>query len=136
MEVNVTVFEKLLTNNDLKKRDFANYSKIPYSTVTGWKKKKHVPAYAMVILKDMIYRKKIDLETMRDLKKRDVVHNISYSLTTDEEKTLKSVFWGTNYTLDDIVQKVKTNNQRAMKRIEENIPLFEQKQIINKLTHA
>lgn len=136
MEVNVAIFEKLLTNNDLKKRDFANYSKIPYSTVTGWKKKNHVPAYVMVILKDMIYRKKIDLETMRDLKKIDVVHNISYSLTADEEKTLKSVFWGTNYTLDDIVQKVKTNNQRAIKRIKENIPLSEQKQIMNKLVHA
>lgn len=61
-------------------------------------------------------RKKIDLEAMRDLKKIDVVHNITYSLTVDEEK-----FWGTNYTIDDIVQKVRTNNKKVINRIKENI---------------
>ena len=113
-----------------------NYSKIPYSTVTGWKKKNHVPTYAMVILKDMIYRKKIDLETMRDVKKIDVVQNITYSLTVDEEKTLKSVFWGTNYTIDDIVQKVITNNQKVINRIKENISGENSQQILSKISYV
>ena len=60
MEITNTIFETLLTKNNFKKKEFAQYSKIPYNTVVGWKKKNSVPAYAMVILKDMIYRKKLE----------------------------------------------------------------------------
>ena len=68
MEITNTIFETLLTKNNFKKKEFAEYSKIPYDTVVGWKKKGYVPAYAMVILKDMIYRKKLDEETEQTLK--------------------------------------------------------------------
>lgn len=137
MEANNMIFEKLLAANNFKKRDFANYSKISYNTVTGWKKTNHVPPYAMVILKDMIYRKKIDLETKRDLRKTYTVEDkTNYTLTKDEKKTLLSVFWGTNYTLDDIVEKVRAKNQKTIQRIKENIPLFAQKQILSKLSYA
>ena len=95
MEIKNAVFEKLLTNNNLKKTDFAQYSKIPYNTVVGWKKKEYVPAYAMVILKDMIYRKKLDIQTEQNLKKTNKVQNINYSLTTSEKNSLSSLFWGT-----------------------------------------
>jgi len=53
MKVSIEEFETLLKEKNLTKRDFANYSKIPYNTVAGWKKYKYVPAYAMQILKDM-----------------------------------------------------------------------------------
>lgn len=137
MEVKNVVFEKLLDNNNFKKIDFANYSKIPYNTVAGWRKRKKVPEYAMVILKDMIYRKKLDIEAERDLRRNRVVKTrIDYRLTIDEETILKSVFWGTNYTLDDIVQNIKERNKKVIRRIEENLPPKTQRQILGKLSHA
>ena len=49
MEITNKIFEPLLTKNDFKKKEFADYSKIPYETVVGWKKKGYIPPYAMVI---------------------------------------------------------------------------------------
>lgn len=39
MEITNTIFETLLKKNNFKKKEFADYSKIPYDTVVGWKKK-------------------------------------------------------------------------------------------------
>jgi len=136
MEISNIIFEKLLANNNLKKSDFAQYSKIPYNTVAGWKKKNQVPPYAMVILKDMIYRNKLELEAEQNLRRGYIVKKVNYSLTVEEEKKLKSVFWGTNYTIDDIVKEIKENNQNIIKRVEENLPLDLKTQIIGKLAHA
>lgn len=69
MEITNTIFETLLKKNNFKKKEFADYSKIPYDTVVGWKKKECVSPYSMVILKDMIYRKKLDEETEKLLKR-------------------------------------------------------------------
>ena len=52
MEITNTIFETLLKKNNFKKKEFADYSKIPYDTVVGWKKKEYVPPYAIVILKE------------------------------------------------------------------------------------
>ena len=137
MEITNTIFENLLIKNDFKKKDFARYSKIPYDTVVGWKKKNRVPAYAMVILKDMIYRKKLDEETARTFKNNLIVLMTSnHSLTKIEENRLKSVFWGTNFTTDDILRGIKEKNQKILKKIEENLPLNLQKQILGKLNYA
>jgi len=136
MEVKHIVFEKLLSNNNIKKTDFANYSKIPYFTVAGWKKRDSVPPYAMVILKDMIYRNKLELEAEQNLRRGYIVKKVNYSLTVEEEKKLKSVFWGTNYTIDDIAKEIKENNQNIIKRVEENLPLDLKTQIIGKLAHT
>ncbi|HJE03681.1 MAG TPA: hypothetical protein K8U92_07370 [Aliarcobacter thereius] len=137
MEITNTIFETLLTKNNFKKKDFAEYSKIPYDTVVGWKKKGFVPAYAMVILKDMIYRKKLDIET-EQLFKRNIQATINqnHNLTKNEENRLKSAFWGTNFTVDDILKGIKENNQKILKRIEENLPSSLQKQILGKLNYA
>lgn len=136
MEVKNTIFEKILSKNKLKKTDFANYSKIPYFTVVGWKKRDNVPPYAMVILKDMIYRKKLDMEAEQTLRRSYSVPQMNYALTANEENQLKSVFWGTNYTIDDIAKEIQHNNQNIIKRVEENLPLEIQTQIIDKLAHA
>jgi len=40
MEITNTIFETLLTKNNFKKKEFAEYSKIPYDTVAGWKKER------------------------------------------------------------------------------------------------
>ncbi|MBS9782527.1 MAG: hypothetical protein KGV43_01840 [Arcobacter sp.] len=135
MEVNNTIFEKLLKNNNFSKKDFSTYSKIPYDTVVGWKKRNNVPAYAMVILKDMIYRQKLDLEALKEFQKEDNL-KIDYSLTKNEEKRLKSVFWGTNYTIADIVKGIKEKNQKILNQLEKNLPFSMQNQIIGKLANA
>ncbi len=120
MEITNTIFETLLTKNNFKKKDFADYSKIPYDTVVGWKKKGYIPPYAMVILKDMIYRKKLDEETEK-LFKRNIQPTTTtienYNLTKIEENKLKAVFWGTNFTIDDILKGIKERNQKILKKI-------------------
>ena len=103
MEITNTIFETLLKKNNFKKKEFADYSKIPYDTVVGWKKKGYVPPYAMVILKDMIYRKKLDEETEKLLKRNiNPITIKNYNLTKIEENKLKAVFWGNNFTTDEI----------------------------------
>ena len=137
MEITNTIFETLLIKNNFKKKEFAEYSKIPYDTVAGWKKKGIVPAYAMVILKDMIYRKKVDEETAQILKRNlqpQLIQN--HILTKTEENRLKSAFWGTNFTTEDILKGIKERNQKILKKIEENLPLNLQKQILGKLNYA
>ena len=118
MEITNTIFETLLTKNNFKKKDFADYSKIPYDTVVGWKKKRYVPPYAMVILKDMIYRKKLDEETEKLLKKNlQPMINQNHNLTNTEENRLKSLFCGTNFTIDDILKGIKNKNKKVMKKL-------------------
>ena len=122
MKITNTIFETLLTKNNFKKKDFAEYSKIPYDTVVGWKKKGYIPPYAMVILKDMIYRKKLDEETEKLFKRNIHPTTIeNYNLTKIEENKLKAVFWGTNFTTDDILKGIREKNQKILKKIEENI---------------
>ena len=122
MEITNTIFEPLLKKNNFKKKEFADYSKIPYDTVVGWKKKEYVPPYAMVILKDMIYRKKLDEETEKLLKRNlQPMVNQNHNLTKTEENRLKSIFWGTNFTIEDILNGIKEKNKKVMKKLEENI---------------
>lgn len=136
MEVKHLVFEKLLIDNGIKKTDFSKYSKISYFTVTGWKKRDIVPAYAIVILKDMIYRKKLEAEAEQNLRRSHTVPRIKHSLTANEENILKSAFWGTNYTIDDIAEEIRHNNQDIIKKVEENLSADTATQIIGKLSHA
>ena len=60
----------------------------------------------------------------------------NYNLTKIEENKLKAVFWGTNFTTDDILKGIREKNQKILKKIEENLPLNLQKQILGKLNYA
>ena len=134
MEITNTIFETLLTKNNFKKKEFAEYSKIPYDTVAGWKKKGFVPPYAMVILKDMIYRKKLDKEVSKVLK-RDLQSQINQNhlLTKTEENRLKTAFWGTNFTTEDILRGIKEKNRKIMQKMKENMSKTEIKEITLKI---
>ena len=134
MEITNKIFETLLTKNNFKKKEFAEYSKIPYDTVAGWKKKGFVPPYAMVILKDMIYRKKLDEQTEQLFNKNiQPITNQNHNLTKLEETKLKSVFWGTNFTTYDILKGIKEKNQEIMQKIKENMSKTEIKEITLKI---
>ena len=53
VKVNHNTFEKMLVIKGVTKKAYAAYAQIPYFTVAGWKKSNSVPAYAMVLLKNM-----------------------------------------------------------------------------------
>lgn len=131
MKIKNELFEQILKQNDITKKKFSQYSKIPYNTVVGWRKKETVPAYAMVILKDMGYRKKLNNDV---IEKDDNL--ISTKLTLQEKNKLKSIFWGTNYTINSITQEIHKGNQKILKKIKENLSLKMQKQIIGKLSNV
>jgi len=57
MKIEHSKFIDLLKKSGISQKMFSKYAKIPYDTVTGWKKKGYVPAYAIVIANDMVYRK-------------------------------------------------------------------------------
>ena len=103
----------MLKTNGITQKAFSDYAKIPYDTVTGWKKKGKVPAYAMVIAKDMAFRKilneKTKMEMKRNLKKRQ--ESVS-DLLPNEQKRIESAFWGTNYTAVEIIQKVQEGDEK------------------------
>ena len=76
----------------------------------------------MVILKDMIYRKKLNEETEKLLKRNlQPMVNQNHNLTKTEENRLKSLFCGTNFTIDDILKGIKDKNKKVMKKLEKNI---------------
>ena len=76
----------------------------------------------MVILEDMIYRKKLNEETEKLFKRNiNTITIKNYNLTKIEENKLKAVFWGTNFTIDDILKGIKDKNKKVMNKLEENI---------------
>lgn len=66
MKVEHEQFESILETKDISKRAFSNYAKIPYYTVVGWKKSGHVPAYALVLLKNMPFSKTVTAQQLID----------------------------------------------------------------------
>ncbi|RUM45610.1 MAG: hypothetical protein DSY46_02430 [Hydrogenimonas sp.] len=123
MKIDHTLFLKMLKTNGITQKAFSDYAKIPYDTVTGWKKKGKVPAYAMVIAKDMAFRKmlneKTKMEMRRNLKKKQ--ESVS-DLLPNEQKRIESAFWGTNYTAVEIIQKVQEGDEKFIKQFNENVP--------------
>lgn len=132
MKIDHILFLKMLKTNGITQKAFSDYAKIPYDTVTGWKKKGKVPAYAMVIAKDMAFRKmlneKTKMEMKRNLKKRQ--ESVS-DLLPNEQKRIESAFWGTNYTAVEIIQKVQEGDEKFIKQFNENLPKELRQKIID-----
>jgi hypothetical protein len=116
------LFVNTLKAKGITQKAFAQYAKIPYDTVTGWKKKGKVPAYAMVIAKDMAYRKRLDEQTKEQLQRRHKRDRIEViSLQPAEQKRIEAAFWGTNYTGGEIIEKIQRGEQDFEKRLKENV---------------
>lgn len=117
------LFIHMLKNKGITQKAFAEYAKIPYDTVTGWKKKGKVPAYAMVIAKDMIYRMRLDEQVRKNLQRHRKQNNIEVvGLGKAEKKRIEAAFWGTNYTAGEIIEKVKTGDERFIEQFKKNLP--------------
>ena len=54
MEVKHKLFETMLHDKGMTKKDFSKYSKIPYYTVAGWKKSGKVPPSKTVTAQQLI----------------------------------------------------------------------------------
>jgi hypothetical protein len=122
------LFINILKANGITQKAFAEYAKIPYDTVTGWKKKGKVPAYAMVIVKDMAYRMRLDEQVRQTLQRRHKRECIEVvGLKPDEQKRIEATFWGSNYTAGEIIENAKKGDQNTLKHLKENVPkgLFE-----------
>jgi len=122
-KIDHTLFIHTLKANGITQKAFDEYAKIPYDTVTGWKKKGKVPAYAMVIAKDMVYRMRLDEQTRKTLQRRSKRSTLEViGLDKAEQKRIEAAFWGTNYTAGEIIENAKTGDKRFMKRLKENLP--------------
>lgn len=66
MKVANEIFESMLSTRGISKRAFSAYSQIPYYTVAGWKKSDKVPAYALVLLKNMPFAKTVTAQQLID----------------------------------------------------------------------
>jgi len=122
MKIAHTLFEKVLANNKITKKEFAQYAKIPYNTVAGWKKAKSVPAYAMVILKDMIYRKNLNKNAKEALFHPSIKKEIDIELLPQEQKRIEAAFWGSNYSAQEIIYEVFNNNIKFVEHFNKNVP--------------
>ena len=117
------LFIDVLKANGITQKAFAEYAKIPYDTVTGWKKKGKVPAYAMVIAKDMAYRMQLDEQVRQTLQRRHKRDRIEVvGLKPDEQKRIEAAFWGSNYTAGEIIENAKKGDKATLKRLKENLP--------------
>ena len=66
MKIDHTLFESMLNAKGINKKTFAQYAQIPYFTVAGWKKSAKVPAYAMVLLKNIPSPKTVTAKQLID----------------------------------------------------------------------
>jgi len=117
------LFINTLKERGITQKAFANYAKISYDTVTGWKKKGKVPAYAMVIARDMAYRMKLDEHIKKQLqrkKKRDFIK--VDGLHPSEQKHIEALFWGTNLTAGEIIEDAQKGDTSTIKSLKENLP--------------
>jgi transcriptional regulator with XRE-family HTH domain len=136
MKIDHMLFVRALKAKGITQKAFADYAKISYDTVTGWKKKGKVPAYAMVIAKDMAYRKTLDTQAQMQMKRRlkkDIV--TLPHLLPKEQKRIEAAFWGSNYTAGEIVQKVAQGDKKFVKQFRQNVPQELQKKVMDSL-HA
>lgn len=134
MKIDHTLFMNTLRTKGLTQKAFANYAKISYDTVTGWKKKGKVPAYAMVIAKDMGYRKQLNEQAKIQMKRRFKKEPaILPHLLLKEKKRIEAAFWGSNYTVGEIVQKVEQGDEKFMKQFRQNVPLDLQQKVMDSL---
>ena len=117
------LFIHTLKINGITQKAFSEYAKIPYDTVTGWKKKGKVPAYAMVIARDMAYRMRLDEKTLKTLQRNQKRNNTKViGLDITEQKRIEAVFWGTNYTVGEIIKKIQNGDKRFIEKLKKNIP--------------
>jgi transcriptional regulator with XRE-family HTH domain len=134
MKIDHTLFIRTLKAKGLTQKAFAEYAKISYDTVTGWKKKGKVPAYAMVIAKDMAYRKQLDEQAKMQMKRRFKIEPaILPHLLPKEKKRIEAAFWGSNYSAGEIVQKVGQGDEKFVKQFRQNVPEELQKKVMDSL---
>ncbi len=134
MKIDHALFVQTLKARGITQKYFSKYAKIPYNTVTGWKKRGKVPAYAMVIAKDIVYRKELNIQAKMQMKRKLKKSLITLSyLTAREQKRIESAFWGTNYTVQEIIRNVEQGDETFLKQFRNNVPHNLQKKVMDNI---
>ncbi len=132
MKIDHALFIQILKSRGITQKYFSKYSKIPYNTVTGWKKRGKVPAYAMVIAKDIAYRKELDIQAQMQMKRKYKKGLTTLTnLTEKEKKRIESAFWGTNYSVQEIIRNVTQGDKKFLKQFCNNVPCELQKKVMD-----
>jgi len=108
------LFDKGLKYFGISKKQFSHESSIPYDTVTGWKKRNEVPAYAFILLKKIVSDNKL-----HGIK--NIPINRKMEITAKLGKKIQAAFWGKNYTYKDILKEIKQGNPEFVKPFFENL---------------
>ena len=117
------IFINMLKAKGITQKMFAEYSKISYNTVTGWKKRGGVPLYAMVIARDMAYRLELEENTTKSLQRQYKRKNYQINgLDKKEQKRIEAAFWGKNYSAAEIIIKAQNQDKEVIKQLKENLP--------------
>jgi len=107
------LFDAALDARGISKKEYSDFAKIPYDTVTGWKKRDNVPEYALAILRTM---------PVRD-KKRARITGKSHpnAIMAKNYKIIQATFWGENVTLETILKGVNEADPKFLVPIFKNI---------------
>ena len=112
-EFDYTLLPKILEQENITLEEYIDYAKIPKDMLEEWKKQGKIPAFAIIIARDMVGNRR------KPTKYFDKYYFPVTNLTEEELKKIKLAFWGMDYSPHFIVWIVK--------KLQQNIPpeLFE-----------
>jgi len=111
------LLNKVLKQENITLEEYLDYAKIPYEMLKEWEKKGEIPAFAIIIARDMVRDRR------KPVKYFDKHYFPVKNLTEDELERIKLAFWGTDYSPHFIVWIIK--------KLQKNIPDELFKKIIN-----
>jgi len=111
------ILYKVLKQENITTEEYLDYAKIPPEMLKEWEKEGKIPAFAIIIARDMVGKKR------KPVKYFDKHYFPVKNLTEDELAKIKLAFWGMDYSPHFIVWMVK--------KLQKNIPDDLFKKIIN-----
>ena len=100
----IDIFNELLEENELNRKQFSEKSGIPYTTVIGWTNLNRLPDYTALIKLADFFHCSIDFLTGRDEASNDLR---TYSVKIPpQEQTLLQNFRNLNHENKDLVLKI------------------------------
>jgi hypothetical protein len=107
-KVDYYILEKVLNQVNITLEEYAKFAHIPLEAIKQWEKEGKIPAFAIVIAREMVKNRR------KPEKGFDRYYYPAVNLTEEELKQIKTAFWGMNYTPHFILWVVK--------KLQKNIP--------------
>ena len=125
-ELDYTLLPKILKQENITIEEYLDYTKIPKGMLEEWKKKGKIPAFAIIIARDMVGNRR------KPTKYFDKYYFPVTNLTEEELKKIKLAFWGMDYSPHFIIWIVKKLQQNISQDLFEKILNNEIKFDLNK----